>query len=84
MQWQHGRLRYIWSFLSTINKIPLSGMSEVKPSHGFVARGSYRKFLSHSVIHLNVPQKADPKVMARKVLGDILRRRAHQVRVLAR
>jgi len=77
---QHGRLRYIWMFLSTLNKIPLVNERVVKPSRGFMGRGSYRKFLEHSVITLNVPQKAKPGVFARKVLGDIIRRRAHQVR----
>lgn len=74
-----GLLRYNWMFLSTVNKIPLAGARVVKPTHGFVARGSYRKFLSHSVITLSVPQK-NIGLAARKVLGDIIRRRAHQVR----
>jgi hypothetical protein len=79
IQSHHGEARYLWAFLSTLNKIPLVGIAAVKPSHGFIARGSYRKFLEHSVITINVPQKMT-RVLARKVLGEILRRRAHQVR----
>lgn len=74
-----GLIRYKWIFLSTINKIPLAGPREVKPSHGFVARGRYQKFLSHQVITLTVPQK-NTVMYARKILGDLIRRRAHQVR----
>lgn len=80
MRQQYGHLRYLWAFLSTLNKIPLTGTQLVKPSRGFIARGSYHKFLEHSVITLHVPQKADRRILARKVLGDIIRRRAHQVR----
>ncbi|PWT76439.1 MAG: hypothetical protein C5B60_04120 [Chloroflexi bacterium] len=73
-----GILRYIWMFLSTINKIPLVGQHEVKPSRGFVAKGRYRHFLSHQVITLHVPEKAKRKTIT-QVLGQ-LRRRAHMVR----
>ena len=74
-----GRLQSIFSFLSTLNKIPLVGIQEIKQSRGFVARGQYRKFLNHSIIHLNIPGKADPFKIAHKVTAG-LRRRAHQVR----
>ena len=74
-----GRLQSIFSFLSTLNKIPLVGIQEIKQSRGFVARGQYRKFLNHSIIHLNIPGKVDPFKIAHQVTAD-LRRRAHQVR----
>ena len=79
MRDQFGRLRYVWVLLSTLNKIPLTGERVIKPSRGFLARGTYRKFLEHTMITLTVPQK-QRAVFARKVLGEIARRRAHQVR----
>jgi len=72
-----GVLRYAWMFLSTVNKIPLVGQREVRPSKGFVAKGRYRHFLSHQVITLHVPEKAKRKTIT-TVLGQL--RRAHQVR----
>ena len=79
-QGHSAELRYVWTFLSTINKIPLVSERPAECSHGFVARGSYHKFLNHNVITLHVPQRTDTRKLALKVLGDIIRRRAHQVR----
>lgn len=73
-----GVLRYLWTFLATLNKIPLVGQQEIKHSHGFVARGRYRHFLSHQTITLHVPEKARAKVIS-KAISDV-RRRAHMVR----
>jgi hypothetical protein len=70
-------LRLIWLLLATINDLPIS-FQDIRPSHGFIARGSYKKFVTHSVIRLTVPETRWRKLTA-KVLA-ILRRRAHQVR----
>jgi hypothetical protein len=70
-------LRLLWLLLATINDLPIS-IQNIEPSHGFIARGSYKKFVTHSVIHLTVPQTRWRKLTA-KVL-TLLRRRAHQVR----
>src|SRR5262245_24077025 len=55
---QDGNLRYVWAFLSTLNKIPLAQPRIVKPTRGFMGRGSYHRFLEHSIITLNIPQKS--------------------------
>ena len=70
-------VRAVWLLLAMINDIPVS-FEKVVPSKGYVARGSYKKFLAHSVIHLTVPQKQWRKVAARALIA--IRRRAHQVR----
>jgi hypothetical protein len=73
-----GVLRYLWTFLATINKIPLIGQQEVRRSHGFVARGRYRQFLSHQIITLHVPERARAKVINKALIE--IHRRAHMVR----
>lgn len=72
-----GELRRAFALLSTINDIPVT-VKQVMPSKGYVARGQYRKFLSHSVITLSVPH-AEIRKHVKRVLG-LLRRRAHEVR----
>lgn len=74
-----GRCRMMWAFLATFNKIPILGEQRVVPSHGFVARGAYHRFLEHKVLTINIPEKAGLRKIARQVIG-IIRRRAHQVR----
>lgn len=74
-----GRARMMWCFLSTFNKVPIVGQHTVVPSHGFVARGSYHRFLEHKIITINVPEKAGIRKVARDAIS-IIRRRAHQVR----
>lgn len=74
---QYGMLRYLFALLATINDLPIS-VTEVRSAKGFVARGRYRKFLSHSVITLRVPEKRF-RALARRSVA-MLRRRAHQVR----
>lgn len=76
-QWS-GVVRRIWSFLATINDIPVLAR-EVKTSKGFVARGSYKRFLDHKTITLHVPIAKDLRVLARHVVA-CARRRAHMVR----
>lgn len=70
-------LRYLWSLLATINDLPTS-MREVKSDRGYVSRGSYKKFVSHTVISLTIPAKRYRQVANRAIA--IARRRAHQVR----
>jgi hypothetical protein len=69
-------LRYAWALLATINSLP-TRMVDVKPDKGFIARGSYKKFLSHQVVRLTIPT-----VQARRLVARIkaARRRAHEVR----
>jgi hypothetical protein len=74
-----GKMQSIWTFLSTLNRIPLVGERKVERSRGFMARGNYRRFLEHSVITLEIPKRAETRKIAQKALTD-LRRRAHQVR----
>lgn len=79
MEGTHGRARMMWCFLATFNKVPILGERKVVPSRGFVARGSYRQFLEHSIITVNIPEQAALRKVARDALG-LIRRRAHQVR----
>jgi hypothetical protein len=69
--------RALWMLLAMINDLPTT-VESIMPSKGYVARGSYKKFLKHSIIHLNVPENVWRKLIAKTVA--ILRRRAHQVR----
>jgi hypothetical protein len=69
--------RMLWMLLSTINDLPVT-LKPIVPSKGYVARGAYRKFLAHSIIHLTVPETKWRKLMADTL--SLLRRRAHQVR----
>ena len=48
-------LRDLWALLATINDLPVR-IENVEPSRGYVARGAYKKFLKHSVVHLTVPE----------------------------
>jgi hypothetical protein len=68
--------RVIWTLLSMINDLPV-GIEHVQPSKGYVARGSYKRFLEHSVVHLTVETQWR-KLIAKTAAS--LRRRAHQVR----
>jgi len=71
-------LRRVWALLATVNDIPIEARSVVS-ARGFVARGSYHRFLDHKIITLRVPDSADLKKIARNIIA-ISRRRAHQVR----
>jgi|SRR5262245_25556637 len=66
-----------WALLATINELPVV-IEHVEPSKGFIARGSYKKFLKHSIIHLTVPETRWRKLALKTAAA--LRRRAHQVR----
>jgi hypothetical protein len=70
-------IRDIWALFATINDLPVI-MENVEPSRGYISKGSYKKFLKHSVVHLNVPETRWRKLIAKA--ATILRRRAHQVR----
>jgi hypothetical protein len=71
-------LRRALTLLSAINDVPV-GVRQVEQSRGFVARGRYRRFLSHSVISILLPKGRDPRRVARDAIAAA-RRRAHQVR----
>jgi hypothetical protein len=70
-------VRDLWSLLATINDLPVK-IEAVQPSRGYVSRGNYKKFLQHSVVHLNVPESQWRKLVAKSAV--MLRKRAHQVR----
>jgi len=69
--------RDVWTLLATLNDLPVI-IERVQPSKGYISRGSYKKFLAHSVIHLTVPETRWYKI-AQKAAA-LIRRRAHQVR----
>jgi hypothetical protein len=70
-------IRDLWALLATINDLPVR-IEPVRPDKGYIARGSYRKFLSHSVVHLTVPESKWSRLVNKT--ANLLRRRAHQVR----
>jgi hypothetical protein len=72
-----GVARRMWAFLATINDLPVLLTDKVQ-AKGFVARGQYRRFLSHKTITINVPQKLYRKTI-RTALA-LAHRRAHSVR----
>ncbi len=70
-------LTVLWGLLATLNDLPVV-IETVTPSRGYVARGSYKRFLEHSIIRLTVPETRW-RSLARKTAA-LIRRRAHQVR----
>jgi hypothetical protein len=72
-----GDLRYLWALLCTIDDLPTS-TADVRATKGFVARGAYRRFQDHKVIHLHVPEKKYRRTAVHAIA--ITRRKAHQVR----
>ena len=77
LQEQFGLCRYLLSFIAVINDLPVA-FKEVRPAKGFVARGNYKRFLTHQTITLTVPTKRYA-ALARRAL-TILRRKAHEVK----
>jgi hypothetical protein len=73
-----GVLRYMMAFLCTLNDVPVIS-TEVVASRGFVARGRHRKFMDHTMLRLNVPQRKDTRKLAHRVFAAA-RKRAHTVR----
>ena len=73
-----GIVRYAMCLLATLNDVP-AVVTEVRQDRGFVARGTYRKYLDHATIRLVVPARANPRRLAKKLIA-LARRRAHQVR----
>jgi hypothetical protein len=69
--------RVLWALLATINDLPVT-IEHVEPSRGYIMRGSYRKFVTHSIVHLTVPETRWRKLLT--TTASLLRRRAHQVR----
>jgi hypothetical protein len=70
-------IRDLWALLATINDLPVK-ITTVEPSRGYMARGNYKKFLKHSIVHLTVPETQFRRLIAKSAV--LLRRRAHQVR----
>jgi len=70
-------LRYLWALLATIDRLPTS-MAEVRASKGFVAKGSYKRFMDHTTITLKVPTKHYRKVASSAIAP--CRRKRHMVR----
>ena len=70
-------LRYLWSLLATIDRLPVV-KGEVKASKGYVARGTYRRFMDHTTITLHVPTTRY-RTVARRSLA-LVRRKRHHVR----
>jgi hypothetical protein len=73
-----GVVRYALTLLSTLNDIPVL-KNEVRPQRGYIARGSHRRFVDHTVIRLNVPTRRNTRMLARRVFAQS-RRRYHEVR----
>lgn len=73
-----GALRYVLAFLSTFNDLPVK-REVVHPTKSFLARGTFHKFLEHTVVKLNVPQCVERTHLARRLVVAV-RKRAHQVR----
>jgi hypothetical protein len=69
--------RGLWMLLAVINDLPVT-LEAIEPSRGYVAKGSYKRFLSHTIVHLYVPQRQWRNLTAHAL--TVLRRRAHQVR----
>lgn len=72
-----GCIRQVWALLTTLNDLP-TVLKTYQPSKGFHARGNYKKFLSHSLVTINVPA-VEHRKFARHIVA-LARRRAHQVR----
>lgn len=70
--------RYAMCLLATLNDVPAT-IARAEQSRGFVARGSYRKYLDHATVRLSVPARVDKHRLAAKLIA-IARRRAHDVR----
>lgn len=73
-----GSVRYLLSFLATFNDLPVT-YETVRQSKGYVARGSYRKYLDHTVLHINIPGHKDPRILAKQLIVAT-RRKQHWVR----
>lgn len=73
-----GTIRYAVALLATLNDVPVE-LTDVRQSHGFVARGAYRKYLDHTTVRLRIPVRQDTRRLAKKLVA-LARRRAHQVR----
>lgn len=73
-----GTIRRVWALLATLNDIPVL-QTDIQQARGFVAKGRYRKFLTHKSIKLNVPEGRQLRKIARQIVA-IARRRGHHVR----
>lgn len=57
-----GVQRRMWALLATITDLPVE-ITEVRAAKGFVAKGSYRKFLDHRTITITVPKRKHTKII---------------------
>lgn len=73
-----GTLRFAMCLLATLADIPMV-RTETRVSKGYVARGRYRKYLNHTMLKINLPNRANTKTLAKRLIA-ITRRKAHQVR----
>lgn len=72
-----GVVRYVLSFLATLNDAPVT-RTQVEPKASFFARGKHRKFLAHTELRLKLPHNADrAKAAARLIVAA--KRRMHEV-----
>lgn len=75
---QAGDVRCLWAFLAALNDIPVL-KTVIRPQHGHMTGGQYRRFVEHTVISLVMPTKITYRGLAQKV-ARAARRRAHPVR----
>jgi len=73
-----GTLRFLWPFLTAINDTPTT-TRRVAPVGGHMVGSSYKRFMDHTVISLDIPKRTTMRVLAKRVLLDT-RRRAHMRR----
>jgi hypothetical protein len=73
-----GTLRRVWALLATIDNLPVI-KGEKRLAKGFLGGGRIRKYLNHTTLTLNIPGKADTRVLARKLIAHAHRKR-HEVR----
>lgn len=72
-----GEMHRVMVLLATLNDLPVK-FSEVVAAKGYVAKGSYKKFLGHTTVTLTVPARQF-RAVAQRVLA-VARRKRHPVR----
>jgi hypothetical protein len=73
-----GVTRYALAFLAALSTMPAS-YHHVEPGKKYYVRGHYRKFVDHTEVRLNLPARANPFRVARKLIAKA-HHRAHKVR----
>jgi len=74
----NGVMRRLWSFLSTVNDIPVI-IRSARTAKGFTAKARRHPFLEHRILQLHVPHQTDYRKLARSIVAAA-KRRAHTVR----